>query len=250
MRTTIMDCLDELASLHTHPPLACGLRSVSMTKSTMSLQGQAEQPMVLRGWSVSSMVPDAPVPWPWMRAAWTAAATSAAGYRPWARSAAGGAPRVFGRIWRGPGAGRVPRPCTLHTLKTANLAHQRPGAAIRRPPLPWNGHTAMPRCPPGQHAAQLRRGASSLRPEPPTCKPHPAHRPRPRPRCWSVRNHGRHAPTAQHHRLLGLALPAHRRPCRGNRSETAVEGRARLQSGQIGHTSHNSRPHRAQPRAA
>ena len=26
------------------------------------------------------------------------------------------------------GAGRVPRPCTLHTLKTANLAYQRPGA--------------------------------------------------------------------------------------------------------------------------
>ena len=69
MRTTIMDCLDELASLHTHPPLDCGLRSVSMTKSTMSLQGQAEQPMVLRGRSVSFMVPDAPVPWPWTRVA-------------------------------------------------------------------------------------------------------------------------------------------------------------------------------------
>ena len=59
MRTTITDCLDELASLHTHPPLDCGLRSVSMTKSTMSLQGQAEQPMVLRGLSVSSTVPNA-----------------------------------------------------------------------------------------------------------------------------------------------------------------------------------------------
>ena len=69
MRTTIVDCLDELASLHTHPPLACGLRSISMTRSTMSLQGQAEQPMVLRGRSVSSMVPDAPVPWPWTRVA-------------------------------------------------------------------------------------------------------------------------------------------------------------------------------------
>ena len=69
MRTTIVDCLDELASLHTHPPLACGLRSVSMTRSTMSLQGQAEQPMMLRGLSVSSMVPDAPAPWPWTRAA-------------------------------------------------------------------------------------------------------------------------------------------------------------------------------------
>ena len=43
----------------------------------------------------------------------------------------------------------MPRPCTLHTLKTANPAHQRPSAASRRPPLPWNGHTAMPRCPPG-----------------------------------------------------------------------------------------------------
>ena len=62
MRTTIMDCLDELASLHTHPPLACGLRSVSMTKPTMGLQGQTEQPMMLHGRSVSSMVPDAPAP--------------------------------------------------------------------------------------------------------------------------------------------------------------------------------------------
>ena len=79
MRTTIVDCLDELASLHTHPPLACGLRSVSMTRSTMSLQGQAEQPMMLRGLSVSSMVPDDPVPWPWTRAAgrvWFAAGWS------------------------------------------------------------------------------------------------------------------------------------------------------------------------------
>ena len=55
----------------------------------------------------------------------------------------------FRPIWRGPGAGRVPRPCTLHTLKTAYPAHQRPSAASRRPPLPWDGHTAMPRCPPG-----------------------------------------------------------------------------------------------------
>ena len=58
MRTTIVHDLDELASLHTHTPLACGLRSVSMTKSTMSWQGQAEQPMMLRGRSVSSTVPD------------------------------------------------------------------------------------------------------------------------------------------------------------------------------------------------
>ena len=69
MRTTIVHALAELASLHTRPPFACGLRSVSMTKPTMSLQGQAEQPMVLRGWSVSSTVPDAPVPWPWIRVA-------------------------------------------------------------------------------------------------------------------------------------------------------------------------------------
>ena len=48
MRTTIVHDLDELASLHTHTPLACGLRSVSMTKPTMSWQGQAEQPMILR----------------------------------------------------------------------------------------------------------------------------------------------------------------------------------------------------------
>ena len=69
MRTTIVDCLDELASLHTHPPLACGLRSVSMTKPTMSLQGQAEQPMVLRGRSVSSTVPNAQGPYSWTRVA-------------------------------------------------------------------------------------------------------------------------------------------------------------------------------------
>ena len=69
MRTTIVYDLDELASLHTHTPLACGLRSVSMTKSTMGWQGQAEQPMMLRGRSVSSMVSDAPVPWSWTRAA-------------------------------------------------------------------------------------------------------------------------------------------------------------------------------------
>ena len=62
MRTTIVRVLADLASLHTHPPLDCGLRSVSMTKSTMSLQGQAEQPMVLRGRSVSSTVPNAQGP--------------------------------------------------------------------------------------------------------------------------------------------------------------------------------------------
>ena len=69
MRTTIVLALVDLASLHTHTPLACGLRSVSMTKSTMSLQGQAEQPMVLRGRSVFSMVPDAQGPYHWTRAA-------------------------------------------------------------------------------------------------------------------------------------------------------------------------------------
>ena len=69
MRTTIVHALAELASLHTRPPFACGLRSFFMTKPTMSLQGQAEQPMVLRGWGVSSTVPDAPVPWPWIRVA-------------------------------------------------------------------------------------------------------------------------------------------------------------------------------------
>ena len=62
MRTTIVHALDELASLHTHPPFDCGLRSVSMTRSTMSLQGQAEQPMVLRGRSVSSTAPNAQGP--------------------------------------------------------------------------------------------------------------------------------------------------------------------------------------------
>ena len=58
MRTTIVRVLADLASLNTHPPFDCGLRSVSMTRSTMSLQGQAEQPMMLRGRSVSSTVPD------------------------------------------------------------------------------------------------------------------------------------------------------------------------------------------------
>ena len=71
MRTTIVRVLADLASLNTHPPFDCGLRSISMTRSTMSLQGQAEQPMMLRGLSVSSMVPDAPEhlrPWSWTRA--------------------------------------------------------------------------------------------------------------------------------------------------------------------------------------
>ena len=161
-----------------------------------------------------------------------------------------GATSGFRPIWRGRGAGRVPRPCTLHALKTDELAHQRHSAASRGPLLPWKGHTAMPRCPPGQHAAQLRRGARALRPQPPSCKPHSARRPHPRPRYWSVGNRGRDAPTAQYHRLLGLALQAHRRLCHGNRSETAVEGRARVQRSQIGQTLHDSRPHRAQPRAA
>ena len=79
MRTTIVRVLADLASLNTHPPFDCGLRSISMTRSTMSLQGQAEQPMVLRGRSVSSMVPDATVPWPWTRVAgrvWFAAGQS------------------------------------------------------------------------------------------------------------------------------------------------------------------------------
>ena len=62
MRTTIVRVMADLATLHTHPPFDCGLRSVSMTKSTMSLQGQAEQPMVLRGRSVSSTVPNAQGP--------------------------------------------------------------------------------------------------------------------------------------------------------------------------------------------
>ena len=62
MRTTVVRDLADLATLNTRPPFDCGLRSVSMTKSTMSLQGQAEQPMVLRGRSVSSTVPNAQRP--------------------------------------------------------------------------------------------------------------------------------------------------------------------------------------------
>ena len=55
MRTTIVQVLADLASLRTHPRFDCGLRSISMTRSTMSWQGQAEQPMMLRGLSVSSL---------------------------------------------------------------------------------------------------------------------------------------------------------------------------------------------------
>ena len=62
MRTTIVRVMADLATLHTRPPFDCGLRSVSMTKPTMGLQGQAEQPMVLRGRSVSSTVPNAQRP--------------------------------------------------------------------------------------------------------------------------------------------------------------------------------------------
>ena len=47
-----------------------------------------------------------------------------------------------------------------------------------------------------------------------------------------------------------MALPAHRRLCHGNRSETAGEGRVRVQRGQLVQTNHDSRPHLAQPRAA
>ena len=63
-------------------------------------------------------------------------------------------------------------------------------------------HAAVPT---RQHAAQLRRGARALRPQPPSCKPHSSRRPHPRSRYWSVGNRGRDAPTAQYHRLLGLA---------------------------------------------
>ena len=100
------------------------------------------------------------------------------------------------------------------------------------------------------HSCADGRGARAHRPQLPSCKSHPARRPRPRPRYWSVGNHGRHAPTAQHHRLLGLALQAHRRPCHGNRSETTGEGRVRVQRGQLVQTIHDSRPHRAQHCAA
>ena len=46
----------------------------------------------------------------------------------------------------------------------------------------------------------------------------------PRRRSWSVRNTGRHTPTAQHDRLLGLALPAHRCPSCRNRDKIAHKG--------------------------
>ena len=125
----------------------------------------------------------------------------------------------------------------------AKCGHQKASTALERP----HRHAAVPT---RQHAAQLRRGARAHRPQPPSCKPHSARHPRPRLRPLSVGNRGRHAPTAQYHRLLGLALQAHRRLCHGNRSETAVEGRVRVQRGQLVQTIHDSRPHRAQPRAA
>ena len=183
MRTTIVRVLADLASLNTHPPFDCGLRSISMTRSTMSWQGQAEQPMMLRGLSVSSLA------------------------------------------------------------AKAHCGQQKASTALERP----HRHAAVPT---KQHAAQLRRGARAHRPQLPSCKPHSARHPRPRLRPLSVGNRGRHAPTAQYHRLLGLALQAHRRPCHGNRSETAGEGRVRVQRGQLVQTIHDSRPHLAQPRAA
>ena len=170
----------------------------------------------------------------------------------------------------GTGRGRDQRPA-VHLEFSAYLARSRGGASA--PPLhpshAQNGESRAPKACCGQqkaltalerphrHAAVptrpacliLRRGARAHRPQPPGCKLHPSRHPRPRLRYWSVRNRGRHAPTAQHHRLLGLALPAHRRLCHGNRSETAGEGRVRVQRGQLAQSMHDSRPHRAEPRA-
>ena len=126
----------------------------------------------------------------------------------------------------------------------AQCGHQKASSSLERPHRP----AAVPTRPACCIAAQRCESASTptaqlqTTPCPPPC--------RPRPRCWSVGNHGRHAPTAQYHRLLGLALQAHRRLCHGNRSETAGEGRVRVQRGQLVQTIHDSRPHLAQPRAA
>ena len=148
MRTTIVHALAELASLHTRPPFACGLRSFFMTKPTMSLQGQAEQPMVLRGWGVSSTVPDAPVPWPWIRVAgrvWFAAGrlgskrsrTSAqlCGMLAWWAPRHGGV--AVPRQWR-PSAGRtgslVRGIGRFERVKGAGAGHSpRPGTSPNRP---------------------------------------------------------------------------------------------------------------------
>ena len=61
--------LAESASLSTRQPLACHLSSVSMTLSTMSWHGHAEQPMRPRSWSVPAGVPDAQGPSSWTRVA-------------------------------------------------------------------------------------------------------------------------------------------------------------------------------------
>jgi len=90
--------------------------------------------------------------------------------------------------------------------------------------LPGTGHTTLPWWPPDQLAAWPSRAAWLHRLQPHSCKPHPARHPRPRSRSLSVGNTGRHAPTARHHRLLGVAVPAHRRQSHGNRWEIAIKG--------------------------
>ena len=155
MRTTIVRVLADLASLNTHPPFDCGLRSISMTRSTMSLQGQAEQPMVLRGRSVSSMVPDATVPWPWTRVAgrvWFAAGQSGSMRSRTSAQLCGmlawWAPRHAGvavaRQWK-PSAGRTgPLTrgiCRFERVKGAGAGHSpRPATSPKSPKT--RGHAA------------------------------------------------------------------------------------------------------------
>ena len=59
----------ESASLKTRPPVACDLAPIAVTQSMMSWHGQAEQPMMPRGRSVSAVVLDGRGPSPWTRVA-------------------------------------------------------------------------------------------------------------------------------------------------------------------------------------
>ena len=107
--------------------------------------------------------------------------------------------------------------------------------------MPGSGHTAELRCPPEQHTAWHCRAAKIDRSTPNSCKTHSTSHARPRWRLLSVDNNCGDAPTAQHHRLLYLAVPAHW--CLRDKTRCAIAGkeRAGAQWGPISRHMHDSR---------
>ena len=81
---------------------------------------------------------------------------------------AGHSPRlgrqVFGgrfRIWRGRKRGQCPAPAPPYTVKSTLLASVTIILDRSMPILPDSGHTAMPWCPPEQHARTAKRAGKS-----------------------------------------------------------------------------------------